>query len=112
MDSTLILDRLEGFTVKSKSNGSGGKSSKYENLFRAAMGTAGYHDCEGILDPSRTVAHNKINISSCAGKFLARKELKGSFEFVHASKDGLEYLFAKFNAPKQTKVEVVTETTE
>ena len=38
--------------------------------------------CEPIMDKTRTVAHNKTNISSCAGKWAAKNEVKAKFAFL------------------------------
>lgn len=61
-----------------------GMSSKYTNFFveleKIPIGQV--VSAAEVLDPARTIAHNKTNISSCAGKWAAKNEKKCKFQFL------------------------------
>lgn len=83
-DSSLILDKLEGFTVVKSSTGA--KKGSSEPLFRKAIGTSGYHDCISVLKTDKTMELNRANIAYNAAKFLRVNEIVGKFEIVLAKR--------------------------
>lgn len=60
-----------------------GGSSKYTNFFAevAKSEPNQWFDCAEIMDKGRTIAHNKTNISSCAGKLAAKENYDFKFAF-------------------------------
>lgn len=78
----MVLQVLEEFIQKEGQRT--GMSSKYTNFFveleKIPVGQV--VSCEPVLDTTRTIAHNKTNISSCAGKWIAKNEKKVKFQFL------------------------------